>query len=123
LRDPHFARQFRTATGLSPHQDIILRRVERVKQLLQRGGDLSLAEITAHAGFADQSGSCRHFKRLVGVMPGQLQMPARIAEPAASPCKNPDGDPLTIAHEPDGAAWSLRGRRRLDFDPCPGPDH
>jgi hypothetical protein len=41
----HFARQFKAATGLPPHQYVILRRVERAKQLLQAGTDLSLAEV------------------------------------------------------------------------------
>jgi AraC family transcriptional regulator len=74
----HFARQFKAATGLPPHRYVIARRVERAKQLLQ-GGDLSLAEVTACAGFSDQSQFCRHFKRLVGVTPGQFRTPARIA--------------------------------------------
>src|SRR6516165_2217552 len=74
----HFARQFKAATGLPPHQFVILRRVERAKQLLQ-GGDLSLAEVAAHAGFSGQSVFCHHFKRLVGVTPRQFWMSARIA--------------------------------------------
>jgi AraC family transcriptional regulator len=45
----HFARQFKAATGLPPHQYVILRRVERAKQLLQAGTDLSLAEVAACA--------------------------------------------------------------------------
>src|SRR5262249_12303007 len=73
----HFARQFKRATGLPPHQYVILRRVERAKQLLQ-GGALSLAEVALHAGFLDQSQFCRHFKRLVGVTPGQFRTPSRI---------------------------------------------
>src|SRR6516165_8218150 len=73
----HFARQFKAATGLPPHQYVILRRVERAKQLLQ--GDLSLAEVPACAGFSDQSQFSHHFKRLVGVTPGQFRTPARIA--------------------------------------------
>src|SRR5262249_43758338 len=48
----HFARQFKRATGLPPHQYVIARRVERAKQLLQRGDDFSLAEVAAHAGFS-----------------------------------------------------------------------
>ena len=52
----------------------ILRRVERAKQLLQAGTNLSLAEMAAHAGFSDQSQFSRHFKRLVGVTPGQFRM-------------------------------------------------
>jgi AraC family transcriptional regulator len=75
----HFARQFKQATGLPPYQYVILRRVERARQLLQGGADLSLAEIAAQTGFSDQSQLCRHFKRLVGVTPGQFRMSARIA--------------------------------------------
>jgi AraC-like DNA-binding protein len=56
-----------------------LRRVERAKQLLQARTGLSLAEVAACAGFSDQSQSSHHFKRLVGVTPGQFQTPARIA--------------------------------------------
>ena len=75
----HFARQFKAATGLPPHQYVLARRVERAKQLLQGGGDLSLAEVALHAGFSDQSVFCLHFKRLVGVTPRQFRMSARIA--------------------------------------------
>jgi AraC family transcriptional regulator len=75
----HFARQFKAATGLPPHQYVILRRVERAQQLLQGGDDLSLAEVAARAGFTDQSQFSRQFKRLVGVTPGQFRMSARIA--------------------------------------------
>jgi AraC family transcriptional regulator len=74
----HFARQFKGATGLPPHQYVIARRVERARQLLE-GGDLSLADVAAHAGFSDQSQFCHHFKRLVGVTPRQSRMSARIA--------------------------------------------
>jgi AraC family transcriptional regulator len=73
----HFARQFKAATGLPPHQYVILRRVERAKQLLQ-GGDLSLADVALRAGFSDQSQFGHHFKRIVGVTPGQFRTPARI---------------------------------------------
>jgi AraC family transcriptional regulator len=75
----HFARQFKAATGLPPYQYVIMRRVERARQLLQAAGDLSLAEVALHAGFSDQSVFCLHFKRLVGVTPRQFRMSARIA--------------------------------------------
>jgi AraC family transcriptional regulator len=75
----HFARQFKAATGLPPHQFVIMRRVERAKQLLQAGTDLSLAEVAACAGFCDQSQLSHHFKRLVGATPGQFRRSARIA--------------------------------------------
>src|SRR6516165_4904738 len=74
----HFARQFKAATGLPPHQYVIRRRVERARQLLQAGTDLSLAEVAACTGFSDQSQFTHHFKRLVGVTPGQFRTPARI---------------------------------------------
>jgi AraC family transcriptional regulator len=74
----HFARQFRAATGHPPHQYVIARRVERAKQLLCEG-DFSLAEVAVHAGFSDQSQFSWHFKRLVGVTPGQFRRSARIA--------------------------------------------
>jgi AraC family transcriptional regulator len=77
----HFARQFKAATGLAPHQYVIMTRIERAKHLLQAGTALSLAEVAANAGFSDQSQFSRHFKRLVGVTPGQFRMPARIATP------------------------------------------
>jgi AraC family transcriptional regulator len=75
----HFARQFKAATGLPPHQYIIVRRVERAKELLHQGGDLSLADVAASAGFSDQSQFTQHFKRLVGVTPRQFRTPPRIA--------------------------------------------
>jgi AraC family transcriptional regulator len=79
LNPYHFARQFKAATGLPPHQYVIARRVERAQHLLQAGADLSLAEVALHAGFCDQSQFSHHFKRLVGVTPGQFRTPARIA--------------------------------------------
>ena len=75
----HFARQFKAATGLPPHQYLIARRVERAKQLLQPDGDLSQAEIAARAGFSDQSQFSHHFKRIVGVTPRQFRKSAGIA--------------------------------------------
>jgi AraC family transcriptional regulator len=75
----HFARQFKAATGLPPRPYVIVRRVEQAKQLLQGGGDLSRAEVAAHAGFSHQSQFSHHFKRLVGVTPGQFRTSAKIA--------------------------------------------
>jgi AraC family transcriptional regulator len=75
----HFARQFKRATGLPPHQYVIMRRVERAKRVLQTGGDFSLAQVAAHAGFSDQSQFSRHFKRLVGVTPGEFRTRAGTA--------------------------------------------
>jgi AraC family transcriptional regulator len=73
LNPCHFARQFKAATGLPPHQYVVARPVERARQLLEAGTDLALAEVTACAGFSDQSQFSHHFKRIVGVTPGQFQ--------------------------------------------------
>ncbi|MBN9521634.1 helix-turn-helix transcriptional regulator [bacterium] len=87
----HFARQFKRATGMPPHQYVITRRVERAKQMLQVRGNQSLAEVALHVGFSDQSQFTRHFKRLVGVTPGQFRVPRKnrltVARPAEKPCE------------------------------------
>jgi AraC family transcriptional regulator len=75
----HFARQFKAATGSPPHQYVIARRVERAKHLLEGGGDFSLAQVAARAGFSDQSVFTHHFRRIVGVTPGQFRTTARFA--------------------------------------------
>jgi len=69
----HFARQFKKATGLPPHQYVIARRVERAKILLRQSSDLSLMQVAVRVGFSDQSQLTRHFKRIVGVTPGQFR--------------------------------------------------
>lgn len=71
LSEFHFARLFKQTTGLPPHQFVIHQRVERAKQLIT-AGRLSLAQVAAEVGFSDQSQLTRHFKRLVGVTPGQF---------------------------------------------------
>jgi AraC family transcriptional regulator len=75
----HFARQFRAATGLPPHQFVIARRVERARHLLSEGGDdgLSLSEIAFRVGFSDQSQLGHHFRRITGVTPRQFRQAAR----------------------------------------------
>jgi AraC family transcriptional regulator len=65
----HFARQFKAATGLAPHQFVIARRIERAQHLLRTNGELGLAEVAFRSGFANQSHFCLHFKRSTGVTP------------------------------------------------------
>ena len=72
----HFARQFKAATGLAPHQYVIARRVERAQQLLWGHSKLGLAEVALNVGFAHQSHFSFHFKRIVGVTPGQFRISA-----------------------------------------------
>jgi AraC family transcriptional regulator len=74
----YFARQFKAATGLSPHQYLIARRVERARHLLQADDEVGLAEVALRVGFYDQSHFSSHFKRIVGVTPRQFQISERI---------------------------------------------
>jgi AraC family transcriptional regulator len=68
----HFARQFKAATGVAPHQYVIARRVERAQDLLRAKCGLGLGEIAFRCGFAHQSHFCFHFKRIAGVSPRQF---------------------------------------------------
>jgi AraC family transcriptional regulator len=69
----HFMRQFKAATGLSPYQFLISRRVELAQHLLRKKRFVSLAEVAIRCGFSDQSQFTFHFKRMVGLTPGQFR--------------------------------------------------
>ena len=69
----HFARQFKTATGHPPHDYLIRLRVDRAQELIrQHRHEWTLAAIANECGFADQSHMARHFKRVLGVSPGEF---------------------------------------------------
>lgn len=70
LSSSHFARAFREATGLPPHRWMIVQRLEMAKALLDHG-ELPLADVALHCGFADQSHFTNSFRRVLGVTPGQ----------------------------------------------------
>jgi AraC-like DNA-binding protein len=65
----HFARAFRQSTGVPPHRWLLKYRVERSRDLLSRCR-LSMAEIAASCGFADQSHFTRVFRAVIGASPG-----------------------------------------------------
>src|SRR5215467_4505684 len=68
LSPHHFARMFKQAMGVSPHQYILHRRIEQAKTLLLKQ-NVSLATIASELGCVDQSHFTRAFKRLVGMTP------------------------------------------------------
>lgn len=64
-----FVRAFKQSTGESPHQWLILRRIDLAMQLM-RDRSLPLTDIAYAAGFADQSHFTRMFTRKMGMSPG-----------------------------------------------------
>jgi AraC-like DNA-binding protein len=68
LSPAHFAREFKRATGTSPHAYIMERRLERAWRLLVAGK--ALADVASQSGFCDQAHLSRLFKIRFGVTPG-----------------------------------------------------
>jgi AraC family transcriptional regulator len=66
-----FTRGFRHATGRSPHQYLLHRRIEQAKVLIRQG--IPLADVAAQCGFCDQSQLTRTFVRHVGTTPGRFR--------------------------------------------------
>jgi AraC-like DNA-binding protein len=65
----HFIRVFAKETGIPPHAYLNQVRVKRARELL--AGGWSIAATACETGFADQSHLARHFKRILGITPGQ----------------------------------------------------
>lgn len=65
----HFCRVFRKAIGLSPSAYQTQLRIAHAKKLLLQG--MAIATVASTTGFYDQSHFGWHFKRQVGVTPGQ----------------------------------------------------
>jgi len=72
----HFARAFKQSEGMTPHEYLIQRRVQRTKDLLAET-DLSLSEIALASGFSDQSHCARRFREHVGVTPSSYRWSLR----------------------------------------------
>jgi AraC family transcriptional regulator len=67
----HLKVMFKRSTGLSVHEHVIRRRVERAKLLLLRG-ELPSSQIALEAGFAHQSHMARWMRRILGVTPSAI---------------------------------------------------
>ena len=64
-------RLLRERTGLPPHALHVAHRIRRARLLLENG--TPAAAVAAATGFADQSHLHRHFRRGLGVSPGEYQ--------------------------------------------------
>ena len=65
----HLLREFQKQFGFPPHAFQIQQRLRMAKRLLKLGGKIS--DVAQECGFHDQSHLHRHFKKAMGVTPGQ----------------------------------------------------
>ena len=68
----HLSRSFKLATGMGLHRYLVLRRLNRAKDLLTNS-NLRLADIARAVGFGTQAAFTARFRREVGVTPGRLR--------------------------------------------------
>jgi AraC family transcriptional regulator len=68
----HFARAFKQTTGRTPHQFVLLRRLDRARRMLV-DTELSIADIAATCGFADQAHLARSFRKQFGAPPTAIR--------------------------------------------------
>ena len=66
----YFAKAFKQVTGAPPHAWLLMKRIERAKQLMSKM-DTGLAEIALACGFVDQSHFSRAFLKSEGCSPGR----------------------------------------------------
>jgi AraC family transcriptional regulator len=66
----YFARQFRAATGIRPHEYVLRKRIERAQQMLTETQD-AVVVIALSVGFQTQAHFTTVFKKFVGNTPCQ----------------------------------------------------
>lgn len=72
----HFARAFKESMGLTPHEFVRLRRIERAKVLLE-STELPVRAVASACGFASQSRFTAAFRKLTKSTPGRYRAAAR----------------------------------------------
>ena len=66
----YFIRVFKNKVGLTPHQYILTKRVQKAKELIANGCELT--DISYKVGFSDQSHFIRNFKKIYGYLPKEI---------------------------------------------------
>jgi AraC family transcriptional regulator len=74
----HFSRVFKRATGHSPHNFLMRKRVERASELLAET-DMPIKEIAHAVGYRTQTHFTSVFRRLAGMSPGRYRKDRRSA--------------------------------------------
>jgi AraC family transcriptional regulator len=69
LSEAHFIRAFSAATGRSPYQYVIDKRLEASAELLRAGEALSITEVANRMGFKSQSHFTARFRMRYGLTP------------------------------------------------------
>ena len=72
LSPSHFSRLFRSQTGYSPYEYILLRRIDEAKHLLA-STRLSVKEIAYRIGYNSEENFIHSFQKKVGVSPGTFR--------------------------------------------------
>jgi len=72
LSPDHLIRAFKRELGVTPHQYIMQRRIDRARKLLA-STNMPLAELAQAAGFSDQSHLTTAFRKAVGVSPARYR--------------------------------------------------
>lgn len=68
----HFIRMFKKSVGVPPHRYLLVRRVDRAKELL-RSSHLSISEVAEMSGFGGMAQLTRTFRRIVGIIPSKFR--------------------------------------------------
>ena len=69
----YFSRLFKKETGFSPHEYVILSRINNAKYLLNFP-ELSIKDVCFKTGFSSESSFCTTFKKSVGMTPSEYRL-------------------------------------------------
>ena len=81
----HFERLFKTTFGKTVHQFVLEHQLKKSLNLLLKS-DLTMAQIAAEIGFADQAHFDRRFKAAYGIAPSELRKDSKLYQ--SSPHEN-----------------------------------